>query len=103
MKVCILGNGLTSLSLAKTLVNTGINVEIIPDTNFEKIDKSRTLSISKKNAVFLNSKVTNVNKLSWKITNIEIFSENLKNEKVLNFENNQKELFSIIKNYQLKN
>jgi len=103
MKVCILGNGLTSLSLAKTLVNMGINVEIILNSNLEKIDKSRTLSISKKNAAFLNSKVTNINKLSWKISNIEIFSENLKNEKVLNFENNQKELFSIIKNYQLIN
>ena len=103
MKVCILGNGLTSLSLAKTLVNMGINVEIILNSNFEKNDKSRTLSISKKNAAFLNSKVTNINKLSWKISNIEIFSENLKNEKVLNFENNQKELFSIIKNYQLIN
>ena len=76
MKVCILGNGLTSLSLAKTLVNMGINVEIILNLNFEKIDKSRTLSISKKNAAFLNSKVTNINKLSWKISNIEIFSEN---------------------------
>ena len=68
---------------------------------FEKIDKYRTLSISKKNAVFFNSKVTNIDKLSLKISNIEIFSENLKNEKILNFENNQKELFLIIKNYQL--
>ena len=29
MNVCILGNGLTSLTLAKTLVNKGINVDII--------------------------------------------------------------------------
>ena len=103
MKVCILGNGLTSLSLAKILVNMGINVDIFLDSNFDKIDKSRTLSISKKNAAFFNSKITNIDKLLWKISNIEILSENLKNEKVLNFENNQKELFSIIKNYQLIN
>jgi len=29
MNVCILGNGLTSLTLAKTLVNKGVNVDII--------------------------------------------------------------------------
>ena len=103
MKVCILGNGLTSLTVAKILVNMGINVDIFSNFNFEKIDKSRTLSISKKNMVFFNSNVSNVNQLSWKISKIEIYSENLKNEKVLNFENNQNELFSIIKNYQLKN
>ena len=81
MKVCILGNGLTSLSLAKILVNMGINVDIFLNSNFEKIDKSRTLSISKKNTEFFNSKVTNINKLSWKINKIEIFSENLKMKK----------------------
>ena len=103
MKVGIIGNGLTSLTLAKILVNLGINVDIFSNFNFEKIDKSRTLSISKKNMVFFNSNVSNVNQLSWKISKIEIYSENLKNEKVLNFENNQNELFSVIKNYQLMN
>ncbi len=101
MKVCIIGSGLTSLSLAKILVNMGINVDIFSDSNFEKIDRSRTLSISKNNLDFFNSNISNINKFSWKINKIEIFSENLKNEKVLNFGNNQYELFSIIKNYKL--
>ena len=35
MNVCILGNGLTSLTLAKSLVNKGINVDII--SNKKKI------------------------------------------------------------------
>ena len=30
------------------------------------------------------------------INRIEIFSENLKNEKILNFENNNKKLFSMV-------
>ena len=33
---------------------------------------------------------------------IEIYSDNLRNEKILNFENNNKTLFAIIKNYQLQ-
>ena len=36
MKVCIIGNGLTSLSLAKTLTNQGLKVDLISNnlTNF---------------------------------------------------------------------
>ena len=103
MKVCIIGSGLTSLSLAKILTNMGINVDIFSGSNSKKIDESRTLSISKNNVDFFNSNISNLNKLSWKINNIEIYSDNLINEKVLNFENNKDELFSIILNYQLFN
>ena len=39
----------------------------------------------------------------WDINKIEIFSENLQNEKILKFENNNKVLFSIIKNFKLYN
>ena len=101
MKICIIGNGLTSLSVAKILMNMGINVHIFSNSNFEKVDRSRTLSISKKNFDFFNSDISNINKFSWKIKKIEIYSENLKNEKVLKFGNNQEELFSIVKNYKL--
>ena len=101
MKVGIIGNGLTSLSLAKTLVNMGVNVDIFSNLIYQKIDRSRTLSISKDNLDFFNSRISNINKFLWKINRIEIFSENLKNEKILNFDNSQKELFSIIKNHEL--
>ena len=40
MNVCILGNGLTSLSLAKALVNLNINVDIISNQKNYKIDVS---------------------------------------------------------------
>ena len=33
MKICILGNGLTSLTLAKTLVKLDIHVDIFSDNN----------------------------------------------------------------------
>ena len=85
MKVCILGSGLTSLSLAKILVNMGINVDFFSNLNFEKVDRSRTLSISKDNLDFFNANISKINKFSWKINKIEIFSENLKNEKVFKY------------------
>ena len=52
MKVCILGNGLSSLTLAKALVNQNIYVELITQKKNLKICQSRTLGISKSNIDF---------------------------------------------------
>ena len=42
-------------------------------------------------------------KIIWKLNKIEIFSDNYKNEKILNFEDNKEYLFSIVRNYELLN
>ena len=98
MKICILGNGLTSITLAKTLVNQGIYVDIFcKDINYSQ-NKIRTLGISKSNVEFFNENILNIKKLLWKINKIEIYSDNLNKEKILNFENHKRFLFSIIKN-----
>ena len=101
MKVCILGNGLTALTLAKALTNQNIYVDIFYNKKNQNINKTRTLSISKSNIDFLNENIININKLLWKIKKIEIFSDNLKNEKLINFEKNNEQIFSIVKNYKL--
>ena len=103
MKVCILGSGLTSLTLAKTLINQGIYVDIFLSKNNFKKDNNRTLGISKNNLEFFNKEVLNITKLAWNIKKIEIFSENLNCEKILNFENNNENLFSIFRNDDLVN
>ena len=95
------GNGLTSLTLAKTLANLGIYVDIITCNYPNNINTTRTLGISQSNLEFYNKKITNIKKFLWGIRRIEIFSENLKNEKILNFENNNQNLFSLIKNNEL--
>ncbi len=103
MKVGILGNGLTSLTLAKALVNEGVNVEIISDNKFKSTKKFQTVGITQSNVEFFNKTILDISKLSWQINKIEIFTEKSKNEKILNFDNNKKQLFSIFKNYQLYN
>ena len=100
MKVCILGGGLSSLTLAKALVNLEVYVDIFSNKN-HKQNKSRTLGISKTNINFFNNNILNINKLLWDINKIEIYSENLNYDKILNFEDNNKTLFSIIKNFEL--
>ena len=103
MKVCILGSGITSLSLAKTLINKGLSVDLISNDQKNFYDKSQTIGISKSNVDFFNTNILNINKLLWKINKIEVYSENLNNKKILDFEHSNKELFSIIKNYELYN
>ena len=103
MRVCILGNGLSGLTLAKALVNLKISVDVMPSKKSIKLNKSRTLGISKSNLEFFNNKIINIDKMIWKLKKIDIFSDNLKNEKLINFKNNKDLLFSILKNAELYN
>jgi len=101
MTVCILGNSLTALTLAKALVNYEIDVDLISNKKSYKINVSRTIGISKNNVDFFNNNIINIEKLIWNIKKIEIYSENLNREKLINFKKNKNHFFSIIKNYKL--
>ena len=52
MRICIIGSGLTSLSLAKALVNQNIYVDILRDKKKQIIDQSRTIGITKSNVEY---------------------------------------------------
>ena len=100
MTVCILGNGLAALTLAKALVSMNIDVELLTQNKNLSSSKTRTLGISKSNFDYFNKNIINIEKLAWKLKKIEIFTDNLKKEKILNFEDNI-QLFSIVKNHEL--
>ncbi len=101
MRVCILGDGLSSLALAKALINENIKVDLLFTKKTKKISKNRTLAISKSNVKFFNKKIVNIDKILWNLNKIEIFSENLNNEKLLEFSDHQDKIFSIVKNLEL--
>jgi 2-octaprenyl-6-methoxyphenol hydroxylase len=103
MTVCILGNGLTALTLAKALVNNEINVDVFYSKKNYKISDTRTIGISKNNIDFFNSNIINIEKIIWNLKKIEIFSENLNKERLINFETNNDQLFSTLKNDKLYN
>ena len=73
MKVCIIGDGIVSLTLAKALTNEGIYVDVYSNKNLKIINKSRTLGISKANVNFYNNNILNIQKLLWKVNKIEIY------------------------------
>ena len=63
MRVCILGSNLTSLTLAKALVNQNINVEIFTNKKKQTIDLSRTIGITKSNIEYFNKNIVNIDKI----------------------------------------
>ena len=101
MTVCILGNSLTALTIAKALVNYEVDVDVIFNKKNYKINNTRTIGISKSNVDFFNTNIINIEKLIWNIKAIEIFTENFSKEKLINFKADKSQLFSIIKNYEL--
>ena len=107
MNICIIGDGLSSLSLAKSLINKKINVHVYQKMIINKLSTNRTIGLSKNNLKFFEKEIQVFSKKKiWEIKKIEIYSENLKNGKILNFEKNKSNLFYMIKNdyfYQLLN
>ena len=101
MRVGILGYSLSSLALAQALVNEKIYVDIFFQNKIAKINRTRTLGVSKSNVEYFSKNIVNIDKIKWKLNKIEILSDNLKNEELLNFESESEYLFSIIKNFKL--
>tara|TARA_Y100000768_G_scaffold10533_1_gene7461 strand:- start:5631 stop:6707 length:1077 start_codon:yes stop_codon:yes gene_type:complete len=103
MKICIVGEGLTSLALAKALVNQNIHVDILSEKKKQIIDQTRTIGITKSNVEFFNNNIINIDKIIWKLNKIEILSDKLNQEKLMEFQNNNQELFSMVRSFYLYN
>ena len=101
MKVCIIGGGLASLTLASVLIKKDIFVDILNGKKNISYDQSRTLGISKSNIDYFNNEIINIKKISWEIKRIKIFTEKNNDEELLKFDNKNDKIFSIIRNYKL--
>ncbi len=101
MKVCIIGDGIVSFTLANMLIQKELPVDILSAKKNNKYDKSRTLGISKSNIDYFNNEILNIKKISWVINKIKIYTEKNLTKEILKFNNNKEKIFSIIKNYEL--
>ena len=102
MNICLIGDGLTSLVLAKILVNKKINVSLYGKKNKGIKFKSRTIGLSTSNFEFFSNEIINLKKKNvWPIKQIEVYSEKYNNQKILNFKNSKRQLLSIIKNNEI--
>ena len=102
MKVCIIGDGLVSLTLANVLIKKEFTVDILSNRKNNEYDKTRTLAISKSNIDFFNNEIMNIKKLLWEIKNIKIYTEKNYDKEILKFHNSDMQIFSTVKNYQLQ-
>ena len=104
MNVCLIGDGLISLTLAKALINKKIKVFVYYKNKKENTNSIRTIGISANNLSFIKKEIINIKKnLIWDIKQIEIYNDKKNKEKILDFKQNKKRLFSIIKSKVLYN
>lgn len=101
MKVCIIGDGLVSLALANVLMQKDLSVDILAAKKRNEYSKSRTLGISKSNIEYFNNEIINIQKIMWKIKKINIFTEKNCKKAILKFDNENEQIFSIIRNREL--
>ena len=101
MKVCLIGNNLTTLSLAKNLINKKIKVFNYV-TGSKKISNTRTIGISNDSLNFFNKKIIQLKKnMIWNIKKIDIYTEKYKDQKILDFEESRNNLFSTFRNSKI--
>ena len=93
----------TEFNFTEDIQDFKININSEEKDVIKKNNKIQTLGISKSNIEFFNEHILDITKFLWNINKIEIFSENLRNEKILNFQNGKENLFAIIRNYDLYN
>ncbi len=104
MKICLIGDGLTNLILAKILANKGIEVLLCNKQRRNNTSIiTRTISISKYNFNFLKKNSLDIKKICWPINYIKIFNESNLNNEILNFGSNNNELFYLFKQNKLYN
>ena len=103
MKICLIGKNLTNLVLAKNLSKKNLNVDILFEKNKENKLSQRTLAISKENFNYL-LKISNKIQIStWPIKNIKIYNDTNNQKELAEFKNNNKENFFLIKYLDILN
>jgi len=102
MKVCIIGDGLVSLTLANVLIQKDLFVDVLLTGKSNQYNQSRTLGISKSNIDYFNNEIINIKKILWEIKKINIYTEKNSNNEMLKFNSEDKQIFSIIRNHKLQ-
>ncbi len=97
MKICLIGNNLTSLILAHIMSKKNLKSEIysfkLPKNKFE----TRTLGITNKNLEYLSTYFNGILKKTNQINTIKVFIKNEKIDKEISFTQKSNVLFNMIR------
>ena len=101
MKVCLIGNNLTSLILAYILSKKKFKVEVYSSKKEKFKSKTRSLGITDFNLNFLEKNFKNISKKTNSINQIKVLVQNIKKNQKILFNDNSNTLFSMIEYYNL--
>ncbi len=104
-KICIVGNGLTGLTVALVLSKLNISIDLIGKFDRSKFFDNRTTAISPSNYEFLLKFLKkNNSQLFWPSKKIDLYHEQSGEYfRFMNFENQGKNLMYTIENFKLRN
>ena len=97
MKVCLIGNNLTSLILAHILSKQNFDIEIYSVKSKKRTFKTRTLGISNSNIKFLDIYFNNILKKTNIINEIKVLIDNKKTKDRILFKKKLTPLFHMVK------
>ena len=97
MKVCLIGNNLTSLILAYILSKKNFYSEIYSIKSSKSNFKTRTLGLADNNLKFLEKYLSKLSQKTNPIKTINVFVKNRKDNEKISFNSNSEILFHMIK------
>jgi len=101
-KICVIGGGITGLSVAAALATLNVNIDLIAEDFNKKYTTLRTTGLSNSNYLFLKelNLINNSSKFSWPCREMEIydFFEDCKRKKILNLKTEKEDILHIFKN-----
>tara|TARA_Y100000741_G_scaffold94950_1_gene70538 strand:- start:591 stop:1682 length:1092 start_codon:yes stop_codon:yes gene_type:complete len=103
MNISLIGYNLTNFIIALELIKKGFAINILYENISKKNKTSRTIAISKNNFDFLSSNVKKINNYSWPVTKIKIFNHKNNLKESIDFSNESKKNFFLIKYIDLFN
>ena len=104
MNICLLGNNLTNLVLAKILLKKKINVDIITQAKPSLLANTiRTIAISNENYEFLRQNIKGFSNFGWPTEKIKIYSAKNNSSELFEFKNKNQSNFFLLKYSELYN
>ncbi len=101
MKVCLIGNNLTSLILANILSKKNFYCEIYSSNSRKSSFNTRSLGITNHNLTYLSKYLKKISKKTNYINEIKVFIKNKKTDEKIIFNHNSETLFNMIKYSEL--
>ncbi len=101
MNICLIGNNLSNLVLAKNLLDRKINIDLFYHPTINSTKTTRTIGISENNIDFLNINNIHLSNISWPIKSIKVFNEVDQKIEILNFKSSKNFFLSMVKYNEL--